>query len=324
MISVIVPVFNAEKTIARCLESILTQTYKDLEIIVVDDCSKDGTIEICKEYAKKDDRLKIIELTENKGVSSARNIGLDVMKGEFYAFVDSDDYICEDIYQKLYDKAEVSGADLTFCKYNIVGVNGTKTQNQELKLDKLVERRDISVFFTGNDPVMGVVWRSLFRKNVFENIKFNTNLSIAEDLMFLLDCIARSRNIALINEYLYNYVLVENFRKKYYRSDYVAKIKGLGVETQKRLKMFGLTDLGKADMFKKYYNVTSAVLHYEKKYRDVMKKINADDYFSEAKSKENYNHFKNIVPKKERILGYLMMKKCYGIVKIIYSVFGRA
>lgn len=324
MISVIVPAFNAEKTIGRCLESILNQTYKDLEILVIDDCSKDRTVEICQEYAKSDARLKVIQLLENKGVSNARNVGLGSIKGEFFTFVDSDDYLCPDMYQKLIETGQAETADIVFCKYNLIDLDGNKKENKEERLDHFVKSKDISVFFTGHEPVMGIVWRCLFRKEIFKDIRFDTNLSVAEDLMYLLDCIAETDRLSLVNDCLYNYVLVQNFRKKYYGKDYVLKIKLLGLATQKRLKKFGNEDLIKVDMFKKYYNVTSGVLHYEKNYRAKMKEIETDEYFCVAGSKENYKAYKNTVPQKERLISYLMMKKCYGIVKMIYSVFGRA
>lgn len=324
MISVIVPAFNAEKTIGRCLESILNQTYKDLEILVIDDCSKDRTVEICQEYAKSDARLKVIQLLENKGVSNARNVGLGSIKGEFFTFVDSDDYLCPDMYQKLIETGQAEAADIVFCKYNLIDWNGNKKENKDKRLDQFVKSKDISLFFAEQESVMGVVWRCLFRKEIFKDIRFDTNLSVAEDLMYLLDCIAVTDRLSLVNAYLYNYVLVQNYRKKYYENDYVSKIKLLGLATQKRLKKFGFKDLVKVEMFKIYYRATSAVLHFEKDYRAKMKEIEADEYFCAAGSKENYKAYKNTVPKKERLVGYLMMKRCYGIIKIIYSVFGRA
>ena len=324
MISVIVPAFNAEKTIGRCLESILNQTYKDLEILVIDDCSKDRTVEICQEYAKSDARLKVIQLLENKGVSNARNVGLGKVEGEFFAFVDSDDYLCPDMYQKLIETGQAEAADIVFCKYNLIDWNGNKKENKEERIDLFVKSKDISVFFIGEEPIMGVVWRCLFKKEIFKDIRFEVTLSVAEDLMYLLDCIAETDRLALVNDCLYNYVLVQNFRKKYYVKDYFLKIKLLGLATKKRLEKSGFKDLIKVDMFKKFYNVTSSVLHYEKNYRAKMKEIEADDYFSVARSKENYKAYKKTVPRNERWVAYLMMKKYYGIVKMIYSVFGRA
>ena len=114
MISIIVPVYNVESYLRKCLDSILAQTYRDLEILVVDDGSTDGSGAICDEYAGKDDRIKVFH-TENKGLSCARNLGLDSANGDWIGFVDSDDWIELDMYEVLLRKAEKTGADVVEC-----------------------------------------------------------------------------------------------------------------------------------------------------------------------------------------------------------------
>lgn len=114
MISVIVPVYNVEPYLRKCLDSILAQTHRDLEILVIDDGSTDGSGKVCDEYAGKDDRINVFH-TENKGLSCARNLGLDEAKGEWIGFVDSDDWIEPDMYEVLLRKAEETGADVVEC-----------------------------------------------------------------------------------------------------------------------------------------------------------------------------------------------------------------
>lgn len=112
LISVIVPVYNVEKYLSKCIDSILAQTYKNLEIILVDDGSPDNCPKICDEYAKKDNRIKVIH-KENGGLSAARNVALDIAKGEYIGFVDSDDFIAEDMYEVLYNLAEKYNAEIS-------------------------------------------------------------------------------------------------------------------------------------------------------------------------------------------------------------------
>ena len=114
LVSVIVPIYKVEKYLGKCVDSIINQTYKNLEIILVDDGSPDNSGKICDEYAKKDNRIKVIH-KENGGLSSARNAGLDVATGEFIAFVDSDDRIHLDFVEKLYRAIKEENADIASC-----------------------------------------------------------------------------------------------------------------------------------------------------------------------------------------------------------------
>ena len=124
-ISVIVPVYNVEDYLDRCINSIVKQTYKNLEIILVDDGSTDSSYKICNEWAKKDERIKVLH-NKNEGVSKARNVGIDASTGDFIAFVDSDDYIEETMFEKLLDKQKTNNSDIVFCRVNQINNNKTK------------------------------------------------------------------------------------------------------------------------------------------------------------------------------------------------------
>ena len=113
-ISVIVPVYNCEKYIGKCIESILNQTFKDLELILIDDGSADESGKICDEYKIQDKRVKVIH-EKNSGVSIARNVGINVAKGKYIGFVDSDDYLAPDMYESLYENLMKSHADVAIC-----------------------------------------------------------------------------------------------------------------------------------------------------------------------------------------------------------------
>ena len=125
LISVIVPIYKVEHYLPKCIDSIIHQTYQNLEIILVDDGSPDNCPEICDEYAKRDKRIKVVH-QENGGLSAARNSGVEMANGEFLCFVDSDDYIHPKMYEILYKNLKKFKADISICDYNVVFENQNK------------------------------------------------------------------------------------------------------------------------------------------------------------------------------------------------------
>ena len=133
-ISVIVPVYNVEQYVGECIESILNQSFYDIELILINDGSKDNSGFICDEYAKKDNRIKVIH-KKNEGVSIARNIGIKNASGKYIAFVDSDDLVDKEIYTTMLQAIEESGSDLVMCRYEKV----YSDRNNELAIEPLRE-----------------------------------------------------------------------------------------------------------------------------------------------------------------------------------------
>lgn len=210
LISIIIPVFKVEKYLNRCIESVVRQTYKNLEIILVDDGSPDNSPKLCDEWAKKDSRIKVIH-KENGGVSSARNVGLKNVLGDYIAFVDSDDWIEETMCEKLIEHATKTDADMTFFKFRRVYENGKVFENKEVALER-VKCKDIKVFFTsvtdkhGNYlDVMGSACRILFKKDIATAHKFSEKLKHGEDLFFVLNCLEKANKVEILDEVLYNY-----------------------------------------------------------------------------------------------------------------------
>lgn len=119
LISVIIPVYNVETYLCRCVDSVLDQSYRNIEVILVDDGSPDGCPAICDEYARQDDRVRVIH-QENAGLSGARNAGIDAAKGAWLAFVDSDDYLAEDFLSRLYEACVSTGSDMSVCRWEYV------------------------------------------------------------------------------------------------------------------------------------------------------------------------------------------------------------
>ena len=146
-ISVIIPVYNVEKYISRCLDSILNQSYKNVEIIIINDGSTDKSGLICDEYSKRYDNIRVFH-KENGGVSSARNLGITVAKGEYITFADPDDFLNKDMYKILYDNAKNNNSDITICSVNEIRENVIATEDNTGKINKY-SKKDAIKSWTG-------------------------------------------------------------------------------------------------------------------------------------------------------------------------------
>ena len=176
-ISVIVPVYNVEKFIKRCLDSIINQTTKDLEIILVNDGSTDNSGKICDEYAKLDNRITVIH-KENGGISSARNIGLDVATGEWIAFVDSDDYIEKDMYEVLYKTAIEKNVDICACFFKYLTVDNKILFNltqEQLDMNGKYNSKEFLELIYKDEYMNGIcvaTWNKIYKKNIFTRYRY--------------------------------------------------------------------------------------------------------------------------------------------------------
>lgn len=203
-ISVIVPVYNVEKYLPRCIDSILNQTYKNLEIILVDDGSPDNCPAICDEYAQKDSRIKVIHKA-NGGVSSARNAGIDVATGEYIGFVDSDDWIEPDMYEYLLINATKYKAEISKCGYF---VSKSKTEHTPIGEDngtffsqEPIEKRKTIISNIENASIC----TAIYKRWLFDHYRLNSNLRIAEDRLLNYQFSTISKSIVITNKHLYHY-----------------------------------------------------------------------------------------------------------------------
>ena len=199
LISVIIPIYNVEKYLRECLDSVLAQTYKNLEIILIDDGSPDNCGKICDEYAAKDNRIKVIHQI-NQGVSAARNAGLDAARGEYIGFVDSDDYIKPDMYEYLYALISKDNADMAMC--NVIQTDTFKSAAPIQDIYKLIEARDIFYW----SEWMWLICK-LFSTNLFKKIRLNTEIIHGEDALFAFEIAKKPFQVALGNQakYFYRY-----------------------------------------------------------------------------------------------------------------------
>lgn len=205
-ISIIIPVYNCEKYISRCLRSIINQTYKNLQIIVVNDGSTDNTLNICEDIARNDSRIEIYS-KENGGVSSARNLGLKKVKGDYISFVDADDFLEVNMFSKMI--YSLKDEDLIVCNFYIVDEKGNKENGKSIP-NVILNKNETLIELLLNRLIIGALWNKLFKKSILENVEFNTSYTIGEDLLFEFFAINNSKKIKFISDKLYNYYVNSN------------------------------------------------------------------------------------------------------------------
>ena len=207
LISVIIPIYNVEKYLRKCLDSVISQTQKDIEVILVDDGSDDKSGDICEEYVPLDGRIKVIH-KENGGVSSARNVGLDVSTGEYIGFVDGDDYIEPDMLEYLYNLIQATGADLSQCGIihsfadrdtNPSAIDYYTATDSKTALRLMIESRYADMY----------IFNKLFRREIIDTIRFR-DFKVAEDALFLTEFMLSAKKAVLTNRPKYHYYHRQN------------------------------------------------------------------------------------------------------------------
>lgn len=254
LISVIVPVYNVEKHLKKCLNSLLLQTYDNLEIICVNDGSEDDSLKILKQYAKKDERIKIIT-QENSGQSHARNRGLEAAKGDYVSFVDSDDWISLTLYKKFVNALNSTDKFFDIYMFNytsyeekpdiegFVNKNGLLynmwTEKNGIAPDNVYQLSDCNDIFSGNMAI----WNKIYKKELLDNIRFEENY-IFEDQLFHIQTLTEAKGIYINPEVQY-----------FYRQNFGSTLHSLGGNAfdifliQKRIRDV-LTDKGLYDKYK--------------------------------------------------------------------------
>lgn len=203
MISVIIPIYNVEKYLSKCIESILNQTYTDLEIILINDGSSDNCKNICEHYAKIDSRINVIN-KKNGGVSSARNAGLDICKGDYISFIDPDDYIEPTMYEKMIQIAVSKNIDIISCNYKKINSKGYSSPFFCLKNDELITDKNIlleKVFQYKNFDM--VIFNKLYKSYIFKTLRFPLNVNLGEDLHILYPTIHLANRFYCMKDTLY-------------------------------------------------------------------------------------------------------------------------
>ena len=206
IISVIVPIYNVAPYLVRCVESIINQTYKNIEIILINDGSTDNSLNICEKYRNIDERIFLVDKV-NGGLSDARNAGLDVCKGEYVAFVDSDDYVEESYLEKLYEAIKKADSDIAICSFSLVNENGKLRETEKMPDCTCVDGRYIlSNVLSKTGYKYVVAWNKLYKREIFENLRFPVGKYYEDEYVNYRIFYGRKK-IALVSDSLYNYVL---------------------------------------------------------------------------------------------------------------------
>ena len=214
-VSVIIPVYNCEDFLPQCIDSLRRQTIQEIEMIFVCDASPDDSLAILRRYEQMDSRIRVIAFEKNRGVSAARNAGIEMASGEYVIFCDSDDWVEPEMYERLYAMAAEHDADIAFCRVFKDYANkqenvplgfatGTRFDAQQIR-ETLIPAMLSKKTDSDELPLSGYTPRNIFRREVLEKHRFREEIRYAEDLLFIIECMLSSRAAVALDEAYYHY-----------------------------------------------------------------------------------------------------------------------
>ncbi len=334
-ISIIVPVYNVEKYLDRCIQSLLGQTLKEIEIILVDDGSTDKSPVLCDEYAKKDNRVKVIHKS-NEGLGFARNSGMAVAMGEYIAFVDSDDFVSTQMYETLYEKVKDKRLDACFCGFAYYEDGNVRNKSEVNKIVLLKGRDEVDELlldmvapaptYHSDVKYMMSVWKALYRKSLLDNfqIRFCSERQfVSEDLLFNMDFLQRASYIIFLPDVFYYYCVnrgTASLSHTYSRAKFI-KNKVFLEEVKQRLSLLFPQDR----FMNRYYRLSFLYLRVSLKQelklcnkirdkRHVIKELVGDPYFESMFNQ--YPYWK--LPWKHKLLFAFLKHKCCNEILIFF------
>ena len=204
LISVIVPVYKVETYLDQCVQSIVDQTYQNLEIILVDDGSPDCCPALCDAWAEKEHRIKVIH-KENGGLSDARNAGLAVATGKYISFIDSDDWIAKEMLERLYIALQRDGSDIAACTVEMVWEDGTPSRLLTVQTNCVLDRQEAQAALLKEATLKQPVWYKLYRKEIIEGIPFEVG-KYHEDVFWSYQAIGNAKRVSVIDYIGYCYL----------------------------------------------------------------------------------------------------------------------
>lgn len=199
LVSILIPVYNVDQYLTQCLDSVIGQTYHELQIVLIDDGSKDGSLAICQEYAAKDSRIEVYH-QDNQGVATTRNNLLDKVKGDYVLFVDADDWIEHVMVEFLVNKLTVHNADVAMCG---MVVNNTLVKAEYT--ESLLSKEDCIKTFLFHKELKGSLWNKLVKTSLIHNARFHGGISYGEDALFCWHFLQSAQQILMTNRQLYHY-----------------------------------------------------------------------------------------------------------------------
>ena len=271
-ISIIVPVYNVEKYLEKCIDSILNQTFKEFELILVNDGSKDSSGTICDKYTEKDSRIKVVH-KKNGGLSSARNAGLSIAKGKYIGFIDSDDYINKDMYSLLYENIISTNSDIAICGFKKVYSYNDESEDilTDTKICVLNNIEALNMMYSENGVDFVVAWNKLYKRNLFDDLEFKDG-KLHEDEFICHQILYKSKQVVYNRTQLYYYLQRSS---SIINSDFNAKKLDAIYAFNERKDFFknkGLKEL----QYLTEYNYIKYFFEYYFKYRDMLKKSDRD------------------------------------------------
>ena len=315
-ISLIVPCYNIRKYLPRCIESILAQTYKNLEIILISDGSTDGTDEVIREYAKKDSRIIPI-FKQNSGVSDTRNRGLDIATGDYIGFVDGDDYIEPEMYETLLKNAIENNADISHCGYQMVfpsRVDYYYNTGKKVIQDNKKGIRDIIV----GDYVEPSPCIKIYRKNIVNNLRMPINIKINEDVLFNFYAFVNSKKSVYEDLPFYHYIL----RKGSAATSKINQNKLFDpVRVRKEIFEYSLKNLDNEIQSVAYSSYLNSIINlYRVVSNSKLKEYKEDSFILKGQIKEIKGNF--MLSKRVKTERFLFFH-CTGLLMFTYKIYDK-
>lgn len=312
LISVIIPIYNVEKYLEECLDSVLNQSYKNFEAILIDDGSKDNSGKICDEYVKKDSRFKVVH-KENEGVSAARNLALDMANGKYITFLDSDDMLDERALSILYKEAKDNEADFV-----VTGWHDFKNDRNNIvckcrKKKEILDSNKTMKFLLEEKYFQSVIWSKLYESSLLKEVRFDRKLVIAEDLDFLYKVLKKVKRAVLNTEEIIYYYRVREDSAM--RTKYNSKFENEISITEKILEDIQLNNVQlENSAIKRYQRINVSCI---------------DKYFRENLDIKGVEHLKDNLKKYKINLSFrhyvkmILLLHCRLGLKIIYKLMGK-
>lgn len=319
-VSVVIPVFQTKKFLSKCINSVLNQTYKNMEIILINDGSTDGSKEICNEFSENYHNVKVIH-QRNQGVSRARNIGLEHTTGDFIMFLDSDDYIHPTMVETMMSPMDEYNIDITFCNFTREFDSHLAEVKSNLREGCYTLEEFVGVFFEllSND-IINNIGTKIYRKKVLTKgkIKFRENYSIREDIMFCLEAIINSKKLYFLNNnfYIYTQLRANDSLMSSYKDNFFEANEEFMVMLREFLFLNNSSEKTKQDFYNYYFNSLIGILineatYHKERINDVLDKITKSNNFIESKKYISKSSFK------KRILYILIRFDLHKLLKCV-------
>lgn len=337
-VSIIVPIYNVEKYLHRCVDSLINQTLKDIEIILVDDESPDNCPKICDEYAQKDSRIKVIH-KKNEGLGLTRNAGLEVATGEFVAFIDSDDWVDLTMYETLYTIAQTKQCDTVYCSLQYYYSPSKILPFKEVETECFFQGREtINSFlldmlaplpkYSSDVKYMVSVCKAIYSRSIIEkyHLRFISERKVAsEDMIFHTQYLKFAEHIGFIPKYFYNYFQNQNSITHTYTDSKIERLKKFIIEMDSTFSQYFSKDMYHIRLQRKALHYLRIALYI--KYQTIrdksfihqcveFKKICNNTIFS--KMLINYPYKK--LPVKHKLFFLLTQYKMYPLLVLMYKI----